>query len=137
MTYSLQPNLARKRLNAADIRRLFQSGTDLLKSNVDLVDRLNVFPVPDGDTGTNMYLTVRETVDRPDWQAISSAGEAAEAMSHAAMMASRGNSGLILSQLFRGLAEAFQGSEDVGVPELARAFELGRSHAYSVLSNPV
>ena len=137
MTHSLQPNLARKRLNADDIRRLFQSGTDLLKSNVDLVDRLNVFPVPDGDTGTNMYLTVRETIEKPDWQSISSASEAAEAMSHAAMMASRGNSGLILSQLFRGLAEAFQNSEDVGVPELVKAFELGRRHAYSVLSNPV
>ena len=137
MTHSLQPNLARKRLNAEDIRRMFQSAADLLKSNVDLVDRLNVFPVPDGDTGTNMYLTVRETVDRPDWQAISSAAEAAEAMSHAAMMASRGNSGLILSQLFRGMSEAFQGSEDVGVSELAKAFELGRSHAYSVLSSPV
>ena len=137
MTHSLRPNLARDRLNLDDIRRMFQSGTDLLKSNVDLVDRLNVFPVPDGDTGTNMYLTVREAVDRPDWQSISSAAEAAEAMSDAAMMASRGNSGLILSQLFRGMAEAFQNSEDVGVSELARAFELGRTHAYSVLSHPV
>ena len=137
MTHSLRPTLARERLNVDDIRLMFQSGTELLKSNVDLVDRLNVFPVPDGDTGTNMYLTVREAVDRPDWESISNAADAAEAMSHAAMMASRGNSGLILSQLFRGMAEAFQSSEDVGVSELARAFELGRSHAYSVLSNPV
>jgi len=93
------------------------------------VNALNVYPVPDGDTGTNMLHTVRSALKHaraaePTLAAVSAAA------AHGALMGARGNSGVILSQVIRGLKEAFAGIETAGVAELRRAAELARKYAY-------
>jgi fatty acid kinase len=102
---------------------------------VDEVNALNVYPVPDGDTGTNMLHTMRSALKyaraaEPTLPAISAAA------AQGALMGARGNSGVILSQLFRGLKEAFAGSEEATVREMRRVVELSRRYAFDAVSAP-
>jgi DAK2 domain fusion protein YloV len=118
-------------LSAGDVRATVAVYGELLRSHREVINRLNVYPVPDGDTGTNMALTI-ESVSialaalAPD----ASLGAVAKAISHGSLMGARGNSGVILSQLLRGLVANFPSEGDVGVDELvaalARADELAR-----------
>jgi uncharacterized protein len=110
-----------------------------LNAEVDDVNALNVFPVPDGDTGSNMLATILaalgEAEDVPE--ADRSVSRVAAAMSLGALMGARGNSGVILSQLFRGLGEAVNDVEEIGGRELARALKEGCEAAFSAVSQPV
>ncbi len=110
---------------------------DLLRANVEVINSLNVFPVPDGDTGTNMFLTLDAVVKAFDGPGTRSAGEAAAAMSRAAMMEARGNSGIILSQFFKGLAVGLEGSKTLGTSEMSNALAEARSAAYRAVADPV
>ena len=91
---------------------MFSEATALLSANVDAVNALNVFPVPDGDTGTNMHLTMKAVVEEAASVTSTSAADVASAMARGALMGARGNSGVILSQFFKGLAS---GLEDAAV----------------------
>ncbi|MFC4775480.1 DAK2 domain-containing protein [Paenibacillus sp. GCM10023252] len=112
-------------------------GADLLSRNVDRVNALNVFPVPDGDTGTNMNLTivsgVRELRSKPS----TSIAKASEALSKGLLMGARGNSGVILSQLFRGFSKALAGLEEAGTVQIAAALQQGVDMAYKAVVKPV
>ncbi len=88
------------------------------------VDALNVFPVPDGDTGTNMAMTLQGALREARTSPAHEAGEIAERAAYGALMGARGNSGVILSQLLRGFARALHGHRRVGPAELAGAFAL-------------
>ncbi len=110
-----------------------------LHAEVDEVNALNVFPVPDGDTGSNMLATIQAAVGEAETvpEAERTVPRIAAAMSLGAMMGARGNSGVILSQLFRGLGEAIDDVEEISGRELARALEEGCAAAFSAVSHPV
>ncbi len=116
---------------------MFTSGAHILESHVNLVNRLNVFPVQDGDTGINMLLTLRDTLA----EARSADGDTAEAVANAmwdgACMGAKGNGGSIVSQLFKGMAEAFDGKAVVDFEDFAAALRLAKGHAYNAIGNPV
>ena len=125
------------RLDGDDLRGMFSSAAALLERNVESLNALNVFPVPDGDTGTNMYLTIREVVEKAEPMQGASAGEVATAMARAALTGARGNSGVILSQVFKGIAVGLDGTADFAAEELVSAFQQARLHAYRAVNNPV
>src|SRR5258706_1484554 len=115
--------------------RVLEAAALRLEHGVDEVNALNVYPVPDGDTGTNMLHTVRSALKyareaEPTLTAISAAA------AHGALMGARGNSGVILSQIVRGLKEALAGARDVGGPELRKTLDLGRTLAHDAVTVP-
>src|SRR3546814_330590 len=93
-------------LSGPQAREMFEAAMTWLERHVDKVNAVNVFPVPDGDTGTNMFLTMRSTLQEANECESDSASEMLVAMSHGALMGARGNSGVILSQIVRGMAKA-------------------------------
>jgi DAK2 domain fusion protein YloV len=119
------------------LKRLVEAGLMWLRVNQQTVNALNVFPVPDGDTGTNMVLTMQSA-----WNEIGNlghrhVGQMAAAVSQGALMGARGNSGVILSQLWRGFARALHNQETLDGPSLARAFADARDTAYKGVVRPV
>jgi len=120
-----------------DLVRSIKAGCIKLEHNKDRVDRLNVFPVPDGDTGTNMYLTLMSAVKEGEKNQDQALGKVAKAISKGALMGARGNSGVILSQIFRGIARELEGKEKAGSQDLARAFKNGSDTAYEAVMKPV
>src|ERR1039458_168542 len=95
---------------------------DALRSHQELINRLNVYPVPDGDTGTNMMLTVEAVVEELDGLAEGATmAEVCKAVAHGSLMGARGNSGVILSQLLRGVADRFAAADAVGGSDVAAA----------------
>ncbi len=111
------------------------SGANLLEAEKERINALNVFPVPDGDTGSNMSMTigaVRDSVRSLD----SSIGAAAASIAKTMLMAARGNSGVILSLFFKGLARGFEGIDRASSAEVARAFSSGVESAYGAVMNP-
>ncbi len=111
----------------------------LLRVRVDEVNALNVFPVPDGDTGSNMLATVQAAIDEAEGVPVHerSVPKVASAISLGALMGARGNSGVILSQLFRGFSEAVDDTESIGGTELAEAFRQGCKAAFAAVAKPV
>ena len=116
---------------------MFSEATDLLSANVEAVNALNVFPVPDGDTGTNMHLTMEAVVEEAARAGSGSAADVASAMAHGALMGARGNSGVILSQFFKGLGSGLEDAVALDSERLAAALELGREQAYKAVGEPV
>src|ERR1019366_6592809 len=108
-------------LAAADMRSVLERFGGLLESYREVINRLNVYPVPDGDTGTNMSLTVASVLAELELQpASASMAEVCQAVSHGSLMGARGNSGVILSQILRGLAETFRDLNSVGGEDIVR-----------------
>jgi uncharacterized protein len=118
-------------------KQMIISGSNNLFNSYPEVDALNVFPVPDGDTGTNMNLTMssglKEIANKND----KSISEVAKAFSRGLLFGARGNSGVILSQIFRGFAQGLDGKEEVDAIELAEAFSCGKAVAYKAVMKPV
>ncbi len=112
-------------------------GAERLTRNVDRVNALNVFPVPDGDTGTNMNLTMTAGVAELQNKPSEEVGRAAEVLSKGLLMGARGNSGVILSQLFRGFARSISGQGELTVPLFANALQQGVDTAYKAVVKPV
>ena len=112
------------------------AGAALLEKNRETVDALNVFPVPDGDTGTNMSLTMASATREINAREFSRADEAAEALSKGALRGARGNSGVITSQLYRGFAKALKGVEKITPVEFAAALQKGAETAYKAVMKP-
>ncbi len=126
-----------KTINGKELREMFVTATNWLEKSASDIDALNVFPVPDGDTGTNMLLTMRSTVEEAYRAADSSTSSVAQAIAKGALMGARGNSGVILSQIWRGLAQGLQDAENITGSELAKALEQASEMAYKGISNPV
>ena len=108
-----------------------------LDMHVSQINALNVFPVPDGDTGTNMSLTMRAAVNEVGNTSYASVSELARVIAHGALMGARGNSGVILSQILRGIARALDDKEVLTAADLARALEEGTATAYKGVMKPV
>ena len=107
-----------------------------LENNKQMVNNLNVFPVPDGDTGTNMSLTVKTAVEEMSKVTSDKIGDIAASMSSGALMGARGNSGVILSQLFRGFAKGLKDVKEIDIDSLIGAFELSTKMAYRAVMKP-
>jgi DAK2 domain fusion protein YloV len=120
-----------------DLRDMFSAAASWLEKSAADIDALNVFPVPDGDTGTNMMLTMRSTMEEAYRAPDHSASGVAHAMAKGALMGARGNSGVILSQIWRGLAQGLEGKESFDAAELAVALQKSAAIAYKGVSNPV
>ncbi|MCU1377965.1 MAG: domain fusion protein YloV, partial [Acidimicrobiales bacterium] len=125
-----------ERLNAEDLRRVVAGFRDALRAHQETVNRLNVYPVPDGDTGTNMALTLESVVTElesaePDMASVCTA------ISHGSLMGARGNSGVILSQILRGLATTFAEAETCDATRLADGLLAASAGAYGAVMRPI
>ena len=127
----------KKTIAGQDLRDMFSAATSWLEKSSSDIDALNVFPVPDGDTGTNMMLTMRSTMEEAFRAPDNSAAGVAQAMAKGSLMGARGNSGVILSQVWRGMAEGLVGKESFTTTDLAEALERASVTAYKGISNPV
>ncbi len=116
---------------------MFSAATRWLERNADAINALNVFPVPDGDTGINMLLTMRAAIDEASRYTDGNAGSVAQALAKGSLMGARGNSGVILSQIFRGLAQGLDGKRSFNGNDLARALAESASYAYKGVTKPV
>ncbi|MCL2545423.1 MAG: DAK2 domain-containing protein, partial [Clostridia bacterium] len=112
------------------------AGAALLEKNREIIDALNVFPVPDGDTGTNMSLTMKSTVKEINGSDQASVARVAEAVAKGALKGARGNSGVILSQIFRGFARGLEGVDTLTPAAFAEALKVGAETAYKAMMKP-
>jgi len=117
-------------------KRALLGSLNWLAANHEEVNRLNVFPVPDGDTGTNMLLTLQSAVEDVKESNAAEVSKIAKLASHGSLMGARGNSGVILSQIFRGFARAVEGKGSLTPAELATAFEEAANAAYRAVNKP-
>ena len=128
---------AKSRYNGDDLRSMFSAAARLLERNMESINALNVFPVPDGDTGTNMFLTMRSVMEGVDSLSGAGSSDVAAAMARGALMGARGNSGVILSQFFKGMSIGLQGTSDFGAEELVGAYQQARTYSYKAVGEPV
>lgn len=126
-----------KRLNGSELKSMLISGGNNLFNHYPEIDNLNVFPVPDGDTGTNMNLTFTSGIKEISNLHSTNIGEVSKAFSKGLLMGARGNSGVILSQIFKGLSLELDGKEAVGAVDFAKAFVKGKKIAYKAVMRPV
>ena len=124
-------------IDGKQVRNMFVSGANNLKNHKDLVDKLNVFPVPDGDTGTNMSLTISCAIKELNKVEQDDIGQLGKALSKGSLMGARGNSGVILSQIIRGIAKSIEGKETLNSMDIAEALKNGSDTAYKAVIKPV
>jgi DAK2 domain fusion protein YloV len=129
--------MTRRAGDGAGLLAAYRAAVDNLAAHVDEVNALNVFPVPDGDTGSNMLATVRAALAEAEGISDQSADRIAAAISFGALMGARGNSGVIASQIFRGMAEGLGGKHHFNGPDLAHALTQGTATAYKAVAKPV
>ena len=123
-------------LSGGQLRDMFAAAAAWLEKHIESVNAINVFPVPDGDTGTNMYLTMRSVMEEAQRCPEEGAGAIMAAMSQGALMGARGNSGVILSQIIRGMTRAVGEAESVDAATWVRGMEEGAVGAYKAVSKP-
>ena len=123
-------------INGIKLRDAFISGSHNISRHQQLVNDLNIFPVPDGDTGTNMSMTMSAACRQLAQETSSNAGQVAKTVASALLRGARGNSGVILSLLFRGFAQGLEGMEEVTGSDLANALGLGVEAAYKAVMKP-
>lgn len=124
------------KLNGLRLSRMIIAGANELTANKQLVDAMNVFPVPDGDTGTNMSLTVLAAARESEKSSSLRVDEITKLAAGGALRGARGNSGVITSQLFRGFSKGLEGLEEAGVVDLAVAMDKGVQTAYKAVMKP-
>ena len=126
-----------QQINGIVFKQMVINGANNLANHSKYVDQLNVFPVPDGDTGTNMSMTM--TAGAKELLALNEAsvGKVAKVLSRGLLMGARGNSGVILSQLFRGFATGLEGKDEANIEEVAMALESGVKTAYKAVMKPI
>jgi DAK2 domain fusion protein YloV len=129
--------MVRRACDGAGLLEAFRAAVANLEAHVEEINGLNVYPVPDGDTGSNMLATVRAALDEAEAVADQPADRIASAISFGALMGARGNSGVITSQIFRGMAEALGGKRRFNGLDLAHALSEGARTAYGAVAKPV
>lgn len=125
------------KLDGQLFEKLIIGGAINLKANVKEVNELNVFPIPDGDTGDNMYMTINGGIEYLKKENDLSLSKKAIALANGMMLSARGNSGVILSQLFNGLAKGLEGVDSADVLQMCNAFKQAVKQAYSAVVKPV
>ena len=124
-------------IKGTDLKKMFISGANNLQNHKELVDKLNVFPVPDGDTGTNMSLTISYAIKELLKSEVDDITNIGKVLSKGFLMGARGNSGVILSQMVRGFAKSIEGKETLNTVDLADALKLGSDTAYKAVIKPI
>ena len=115
--------MATKSINAEMFAKMFLAGAKNLESKKEWINELNVFPVPDGDTGTNMTLTIMAAAKEVGAMETYEMEKVAKSISSGSLRGARGNSGVILSQLFRGLCKVIKDEKEIDVPVMAAALQ--------------
>jgi DAK2 domain fusion protein YloV len=131
--------MSRKSWDGVELMAALRSGLDRLESRVEEINALNVFPVPDGDTGTNMLATLKAAIAEGDASlatGVTAIDEVSAAVARGALLGARGNSGVLLSQILRGLPQAVRGRQRARATEIAQSLSLGVLHAYSAVATP-
>ena len=123
-------------INGSVFRKMVYGGAALLDQNKQLVDSLNVFPVPDGDTGTNMYLTIKSAVNEVNNCVNNDMESLCEAYSKGALRGARGNSGVITSQIIKGICSVLKTAKVVNTKVFAKAIQEGANIAYKAVTKP-
>ena len=126
-----------KKIDGELFSDIIENGARNLKANIQEVNDLNVFPIPDGDTGDNMYMTISGGIVPLKKETENAVDKKAKALADGMLLNARGNSGVILSQLFAGMAKALEGHPTVTTEELANAFNAGVKQAYTAVAQPV
>ncbi|MBI2851849.1 MAG: DAK2 domain-containing protein [Chloroflexi bacterium] len=126
-----------KKIDGQQMKNMLAAATEWLGKSAREIDALNVFPVPDGDCGTNMLLTMRSTVEQAYWLTDRKVSTIAKAVADGALMGARGNSGVILFQIWRAMAQSLGDKATADGPELAVAMTEASRAAYKALANPV
>ena len=124
-------------LTGKDFKNMIAAGQARLSEHSEYVNSLNVFPVPDGDTGTNMNLTFTSGAQATKEANSENIGQIGQALSKGLLMGARGNSGVILSQLFRGFSKSIETKNEINAWEFAQAFQAGVNAAYKAIMKPV
>lgn len=125
-----------KIITGALFRKMVISGANYLEANKDYVDSLNVFPVPDGDTGTNMSMTMRSCVKEINMITTNNLEDIADAVSKGALKGARGNSGVILSQILKGFSSVLVNEKEIDTKLFAKALKEGADVAYKAVTKP-
>ena len=125
-----------KVINGTTLRKMLIGGASLLEENKSYVDSLNVFPVPDGDTGTNMSLTMKSVVAEVNSCPNNNIHELCDAFSKGALRGARGNSGVILSQILKGIASVLKEQTEINAKHFAKAINVGAEVAYKAVTKP-
>ncbi|WMJ82088.1 DAK2 domain-containing protein [Clostridium sp. MB40-C1] len=128
--------MERFKIDGHDLRNMIINASNNLEEKKEFVNSLNVFPVPDGDTGTNMSMTFRSAVEEIEDVNSTSIAEIAKKVARGALMGARGNSGVILSQIFRGIAKGFEGKDSADAVDFANSLQEGANHAYKAVMRP-
>ncbi len=124
-------------LDGKRMRELFRAAAEHLRARASAIDAINVYPVPDGDTGSNMAATLAEAVSFAEHERSERAGDVLRAVARGALYGARGNSGVILSQALRGFAEGVVGYETLDARAVAEAFTRAAASAYAAVAEPV
>ena len=125
-----------KIIDANKLQQMIIGAYEYLDENKDHVNELNVFPVPDGDTGTNMNMTIKSGLDKVNKSNLSSVEEVSKALSQGTLMGARGNSGVILSQLVRGMSKTLKGKDVINAEDIRNIFENAKKTAYKAVMQP-
>lgn len=125
-----------KSINGATFRKMLLAGVSLLEQNKEYIDSLNVFPVPDGDTGTNMFLTMKSAVGEVNKCMNNDLASLSEAFSKGALRGARGNSGVITSQIFKGFCSVTKNLKEITTKDFAKAMQEGATIAYKAVTKP-
>ena len=123
--------------NGQTLKEMFTAGTAWLEKNVSGINAINVFPVPDGDTGTNMLLTMHSAIGEAKQNTDNTASSIAKSIAHGALMGARGNSGVILSQFWRGIAKGLEGKSSFNGKDFALALVEASQAAYEGIVHPI
>lgn len=126
----------KKAIDAFTLREMVNAGAALLEKNREAVNQLNVFPVPDGDTGTNMSMTMISACKEINNKEINNCGDAVQALAKGALRGARGNSGVILSQLYRGFSKSLEDAQVITPQQFAAALKAGSDTAYKAVMKP-
>lgn len=129
--------MSKRSINGTDFTAMVLAGADKLQQHAEHVNSLNVFPVPDGDTGTNMNLTMTAGANELKKNNTTSVGQCAGVLSKGLLMGARGNSGVILSQLFRGFSRYAAQHDELNTQQFAAALQTGVDAAYKAVVKPV
>ena len=124
-------------LDGITFRRILQGGAREIRLNMQLINDLNVFPVPDGDTGTNMSRTIESGIAKISSDESATLGEVATEFSRGSLLGARGNSGVILSQFFAGVCDKLSDKNEVNAAEFAEAYIAGVERSYAAVATPV
>jgi len=125
-----------KSINGGTFRKMILAGVSLLEQNKDYVDSLNVFPVPDGDTGTNMFLTMKSAANEINKCMDNDVAALSEAFAKGALRGARGNSGVITSQIFKGFCSVTKNCKTITTKDFAKAMQEGAAIAYKAVTKP-